>query len=307
MDRLAKRVAEKCLGRTPTAVAALGGGFYGRVFRVDLDRAPHRVIVKLYLFPGLHRPEAVQLTTLAAHALLRVPKVHALHDADPDVPHDALVMEWIDGINAGDVGSLPARDRARIAAQIVENLIAWHRIVHVEGFGALGGATFAADGREAYRAEAEAHHRLAARMHAGGRIDDTVKRVVDRAWANFDAIFSAPLTSARLVHGDYNTWNVMLDHQAANAIAVIDPFNARWTDSEFDLYQLDNANGPAYGLLDTYAARFGLSENYPLKRAFHELFTEIMHFETAGIDPARSAIPAQARRLDDAMGRRGIR
>lgn len=102
------------------------------------------------------------------------------------------------------------------------------------------------------------------------------------AVAQFDTVFSQPIRQASLIHGDYNMWNVLVDKKACAVTAVIDPCNCMWADSEMDLYQLNNANGKYLGLLEAYAKKRPLSENFNAKCAFYELFTEIEHYYHSG-------------------------
>lgn len=100
-----------------------------------------------------------------------------------------------------------------------------------------------------------------------------------------------------MIQGDYNMWNVMLDKDQSAAAAVIDPFNFCWADSELDLYQLNNANGKYFGLLENYRSKIPLSKNFEVKNSFYELFTEIMHFYDANVDVSHSNIKDEANQL----------
>jgi len=84
-------------------------------------------------------------------------------------------------------------------------------------------------------------------------------------------------------------------------VAVIDPYNCCYGDSEFDLYQLNNANGKAFGLLEKYKNKQRVSENFELKMAFYELITEIMHYYDSDVIPNQELVDSQAMRLKAAM------
>ncbi len=265
-------------------IRPLGGGFYGRVFLADADEG---IVVKLYLFPNLARREALQLETLARRGRVRMPKVYFASD-------DALLMEYIPGENAGHVSDIPAPSRRRVAEEIVESLIIWHGVRNPEGFGELDAPSFEKDFRDFYHPIAAAVRDKAQILHERGALDRQTMAAFDRSLERFWDIFSLPIRDARLIHGDYNTWNVLLAEDLSHVRAVIDPFGCRWTDPEFDLYQLDNANGRMYGLHELYGKMRALSDNYPQKRAFYELYTELNHFYDAGVSLQKSNIPAQA-------------
>ncbi len=278
------------------AIRPLGGGFYGRVFLVDANES---IVAKIYLFPNLARREALQLGTLAHYGKARVPKVY-------HVCEGALLMEYIPGENAGLVREIPAPFRARVAEEMVENLVSYHDVRHPEGFGELDAEAFEKDFRTLYYPVAAAVRDKAQILHEKGALDGTTMAAFDRALARFWDVFALPIEDARLVHGDYNTWNVLLAEDLSRVRAVIDPFGCRWSDPEFDLYQLDNANGRMYGLHELYGKRRVLSDNYPQKRAFYELFTELNHFSDANVSLEQSNIPAQARTLMARMRDAGI-
>jgi len=58
--------------------------------------------------------------------------------------------------------------------------------------------------------------------------------------------------------------------------------------------------------LDKYRAKVVLSSNFEVKNSFYELFTEIMHHNNVGKDPAASNIPQTAGQLEIHMKNIGI-
>lgn len=300
MDETIPLLVERYLGQRVIAVAPLGGGFYGRVFAARLAQEPWQVAVKFALFPGLHLREREQLAILGKHARLPMPEVLALHDADAEIPFDALLMTFLEGINCGKTNGIPTAQRAHIADQIIDTLVGFHETVNPSGFGELGGP-YASDWRSVYRSKAEASFGKAVGLYERGQINRHVLATVERAWAHFDAIFARPVEAARLIHGDYNTWNVLINAEATEAVAVIDPFGCMWADAEMELYQLNNANGRDFALLERYAERMPLHEDFALRSGFYELFSEVMHYFDAGVDASRSALPSQAQALATLM------
>lgn len=307
MEKLVEPVLGRHYGKKPRSISPLGGGFYGRVFLARMDGEPAEVVLKIYLFPNLAQREAAQLQLLSSRGTVPMPKVWFTHLADAEAPHDALAMEYMPGINAGSSRlELTEENRRRIASSIVDNLLAYHDTVHEEGFGEIGGSAFVPDWNGWYRPKAKAAFNKAKQLHEQGKLDRETVAVMEMAMSRFGSIFCIPIREARLIHGDYNTWNILLREDLTGVKAVIDPFNCCWADPELDLYQLNNANGKAYGLLDLYASRRKLSANFPLKNSFYELFTEVTHYFDAGIDTGKSQIPQQARRLQEMMAQYGI-
>lgn len=307
MKQTIEAVIQKHYQVMPRTITALGGGFYGRVYVVQMAMPPHEIVIKLYLFPGLAEKEAAQLKILAAHALVKMPEVYFTHIKDNDTAYDVLAMEYIPGKNAGTSGlTLSEKNRASIASTIVDNLHAYHQTIHQKGFGKIDGDAFQPDWKTYYRPEAEASFAKAKQLYEENKLDYDVLSVMDKAIESFDKIFYIPIREARLIHGDYNTWNILLDEDLSCVKAVIDPFNSCWGDSELDLYQLNNANGRDYDLLGLYASRYKLSENFELKSSFYELFTEVAHYFDADVDVKKSNIAQESQQLKQVMRSYGL-
>lgn len=290
-----EKFLQKYYGEKPKQILPLGGEFYGRVFMAETKG--QKIALKLYLYDSLAVREERQLKILSQSAVVPMPQVLFLHHKDMEIGHDILAMEYMEGVNAGLTNDIDPQSLDKIAEKIIDNLVAYHKTVNIWGFGEIGATTFVHDWREFYKPKAAEICEKAKALNATGKIDGKILGIMQKAYENFDRIFYLPIETARLIHGDYNPWNILLNSEKTDVAAVIDPFNCCWGDSEFDLYQLDNANGKYYNLLNRYKERVNLSENFELKRSFYELFTEIMHFHDADADMTGSAVPVQAEKL----------
>ncbi len=302
MERTIRNAIELSFNTKVKKIESLGGGFYGRAFSVSIDAEPYEVVAKLYLFRGIAKKEAEQLKMLKKHALLKMPEVFDVFDADAiTLEYDVLLMEYICGRNAGwiDVAALPETSRKNICESIVQNLLAYHSVVDADGFGDVAGNERYQTWQEYYYPVACSVLEKAKALYNGGKLSDLIMSVFERSLKSFDSVFCLPITQARLIHGDYNTWNIMLDDKCERAVAVIDPYNCCYADSEYDLYQLDNANGKGYGLLDRYKEIMTLSDNFEAKRRFYELYSEVCHYHDAGVAPDIIAVETLAKKLYD--------
>lgn len=291
-------------GIQPQNIKELGGGFYGRVFLISLDCEPFFVVAKLYFFHGLAVKEAAQINMLSKYALLKMPHIYkALEKEQTKFLYDVLFMEYMNGVNAGDfdVTELSEKSKNTICENIVDNLIAIHSVVNPQGFGSLSSEKYCSHWQEYYYPIAKNIVKKARCLLGKGQLSDMVLSVLEQSIKQFDSIFYLPIKQARLIHGDYNTWNVMLDDEKSHAVAVIDPFHCCWADSEFDLYQLDNANGKGYGLLKRYSEKMPLSENFESKRRFYELYTEINHYYDSQVKVNLKAVEELAKRLKEVL------
>lgn len=301
MKHIAKDIIKKYYSTEAKTITALGGGFYGRVFLVELEKSPYKVVLKVYLFNGLADKEKQQLEILSKYAIIRMPKVYFTHYHDISLPNDVLAMEYLEGVNAGMQEQINEEYLDYIGDKMVDNLIAYHSVENKEGFGEIGADAFAKDWREYYKVKVDDIYERATKMFHSGKLNETIYEVIDKAYKSYDKIFYLPITKACLIHGDYNTWNIMLNKELTDVAAIIDPFNCCWADPEIDLYQLSNANGSYFSLIERYKKKRKLSENFELKNSFYELFTEIMHFYDAQIDIAKSNILSETMHLKEQM------
>jgi fructosamine-3-kinase len=301
MCKCAELLTEKYFNQKPVSCVSLGGGFYGRVFLAELNQPPYKIAIKTYFFNDLNNKEAEQIKILSKHSLIKMPQIYFVHHSDDKIPVDALMMEYIDGINAGNVTHISPTGREKIANQIIDNLIGYHKVTHPDGFGEINGTEYEKDWRIYYRKKALLTYQKAMELHEKEEMNDSIFNIVRKACMNYEKIFSQPIETAHLIHGDYNTWNVLINREATETVAVIDPFNCCWADPELDLYQLNNANGKDFNLLAKYKEKVTVSGNFEIKMCFYELFTEIMHFYDAHVDMSNSNIPDQAKKLEMQM------
>lgn len=308
MQQLAEAIANKYFGTNPQNITSLGGGWYGRVFEAEMTTEPNRIIIKFHLFPNLAEKEACQLEKLAAHSMLKMPEVFFVHKATSDIPYDAIIMEYIPGINAGNHSFLEIEEskRVAIAMQIIDNLIFYHKVINPDGFGEIGANSFEPDWKKWYKPKADLAFVKAESLYVNRKIDEVIFSVISKAHKLFDRIFYLPIKEARLIHGDYNNWNILLNESLTSVSAVIDPLNCCFADSEMDLYQLNHANGKDYKLLDIYASKVPLCENYSLKSCFYELFDHIAHYYDTNVEIDELFLTGLAKELDQQLQHFGL-
>ena len=280
----------------PLKFDRVGGGFYADVYRADYKNLSP-IIVKVYKSKGMMEKEKTQIKLLSQYALYTMPDVLWSHSADETYDKDVLVMNFLQGENGGNAFYLTPSKKAKLAEQVIDNLLAFHNVHNPEGFGEIDADKYHKTFNEYYREKADVILKMAEKLNGDGQITDYVLSVVKEAVKEFDKIFCLPITEASLIHGDYNMWNVMIDKKNCNVTAIIDPCGCMWADSEYDLYQLNNANGKHLKLFDTYAKKKTLSENCFEKMAFYELFTEIEHYYNSGYPVIKKLIKKQADNL----------
>ena len=299
MDNLVRACVARYYGVEAESVAFLGGGFYGRVYLAQMPLEPFQVVCKIYLYDHMAEKEALQLTELSRHGTLPMPQVYFLHRKDTSIHRDALLMQYTPGITFSAITDLTPEQSDHIAQEIVENLLAYHRIPHA-GFGEIGGSVFYDDFRDWYRLLAADYMKSGQTLFHQGLLDPDNYQVLCEAWEAFDAIFSLPITEARLVHGDYNGWNYLIRPDYTGVSSIIDPFDACWGDPEMDLPHLREEH------LALYAQRAPLTPNFALKRHFYSLFSNVRHYHDAQVHPSPEFLWNIADPLQREMVRAGI-
>lgn len=279
-------------------VCRVGGGFYADVYKFDFQNKETQII-KVYKSQGVMLKEVSQIQLLSKFALFPMPEALWTHTANDSFSYDILAMNYLEGENGGNAFYLNPAKKSRLAEQVVDNLIAFHNVHNPDGFGQIDSDRYYKTFNEYYKEKAVDILNMAKKLNEEGQLADYVLGIVNEAVNSFDKIFCLPITEASLIHGDYNMWNVMIDKKNCKVTAIIDPCGCMWADSEYDLYQLNNANGKHLKLFETYAKKKQLSENCRQKMAFYELFTEIEHYHNSGYPVIQKLIKKQADSLKE--------
>ena len=277
-------------------VRRIGGGFYADVYEFDFKNK-EALIIKVYKSQGIMEKEVSQIQLLSRYALFPMPEAIWTHTANNSFSFDVLAMNFLEGENGGKVIYDNPAKRAMLAEQVVDNLIAFHNVHNPDGFGQIDSDRYYNTFNEYYKEKATDIFEMAKKLNRDGQLSDHVLGIVSEAVCSFEKIFYLPITEASLIHGDYNMWNVMIDEKNSKVTAIIDPCGCMWADSEYDLYQLNNANGKHLKLFETYAKKKQLSENCHQKMAFYELFREIEHYYNSGYPVIQHLIEKQADNL----------
>lgn len=258
------------------AVQQINQGFYGYVYLVEHDGK--RLIAKVYKQEGCMEREARQLEMLRKYALIHVPEIIAELPKSGNGRFDTLLMEHLPGVNAGRIKIRDAARRERFADQIIDNLLAIHAVTGPEGFGDYIAGEFSPSW-EAY------YHSLIAPMHRSlmdSKINQKIIGLANELYELFPQFFSTPVRESHLIHGDYNLWNLMVDPQTERLTGMIDPFGSCFADRELELFQLENSNGNFYHLLENYAKKVKLSDNFDAKKYYYRFWDEVKHYLNVG-------------------------
>lgn len=278
----AKTVLEQTLSCRVNDIRYLGGGSFGFVFRAQIDRSPHAVVMKACRTAGICEREAAELSLLGEDTLIPVPRVYFTFTADESVPMDFIGMESVDGSDCfTDWRKLlcSKKEKAAFAEQVTAALYHWHSRTN-DKFGLIGHAVYD-EWLDFYRPFAAEILTDARELTRNGQLERKVLAAMECAWDAFDFIFSDRVETACLIHGDLNVMNVMADKHL-RPTAIIDPLESKWADREYELFQLRNLTGDRFGLYETYCRSFPVSEKCDLKTAFYGLYHEVYAYLLSG-------------------------
>lgn len=275
-------VARKELCCNVNKAQYLGGGSFGYVYKVDIDIPPYTVVMKACRCDNMCEREAFELKVLSQNSLIHIPEVYFNYSKNDAVPVDFICMEYIDGKDCfTDLSKLIlAKSKKReFADKITSAMYAWHSKTN-DKFGSIQNPTYD-NWIDYYKPFAFDILQTARKMVKDGQLEPYFLRTMKRAWVNFDYIFSEKVECASLIHGDLSVMNIMADDKL-NPIAIIDPLESKWADKEYDLFQLKNLTGNAFGLYKMYKSKYPTSKNCDIKVAFYAMYHEIYCYICSG-------------------------
>ncbi len=274
------KIYERLLNHKCLSAKQINQGFYGWVFLIETDDNT-KVIAKVYKQPGYIDTEICQLDMMRKHALVKVPEIYCADYKKDNGCFDILFMEYINGVNAGAVNITDEKEKMIFSNQVVENLLAIHEVSNSNGFGSYINDDYCISWESCYKAQITEFYN---RIHSKKTIlfSKTSFDLMEFLYDSFDSIFCEPVSESHLIHGDYNLWNLIADPESKQLIGMIDPFGSCFADRELDLFQLTNANGDYYGLLDNYKSHIHLSDNFEIKNAYYFFWDDVKHMLNMG-------------------------
>lgn len=258
------------LGKEIKALKFIGGGSFGRVYKATLNDGS-TVAVKAYMVQGSQYTEAEQLRILAENTDVKMPEVLFTYE---DEGAALLAMSFVDGKNVlNPVFLFKSKEQKRAFAEaVITGMLQWHSITN-EKFGELSDAKYST-WREYYKAEKqqpilEALSALAER----GKFPEKSLALLKKATEIYNGL-PEEKCEAVLIHGDLNIMNIMADAKTFELTAFIDPCGSLWAERIYDLFQLRNMWGDAFGLYEEYKKRYPLSENADFCVAYYAAMHE---------------------------------
>lgn len=269
----------EAFGIQPCDAREYSEGTFGIVWEALLPSEPRRVIVKWQKSIGRGLLEKRQLEELRKYSVVKVPEVYYYHAATDDLPFDALVMEYIEGVPASEIDD-PEHDAAeRLAHDLVDILLSWHTVRNPLGYGDLDGPYYQ-KWTDHYGKRIAIYHSTLHSM--GNAAPVAMLDMADSAADITEDVLGSRCDQAVLIHSDFWLPNILVDPYTLQVTGVIDPLDAEWADRELDLILVDWPWGDPHYILNLYQQRFPLDAGFPLRYAFYEFWYAMQTFIRAG-------------------------
>ncbi len=253
------------LGKDVSSLKFIGGGSFGKVFRAELSGGGV-IAVKAFRIEGAQEREAQQLRILSRNTDVNMPEVLFTYSDDRVA---LMAMTFVEGKNTLNPGFLlkSKAQKKAYAESVVFGMLQWHS-VKGDKFGSIDNPVYDT-WLEFYKNEKQKPW-----LKALGELCDKGKfsrkefELLLEATEQFNSL-PEEKTEPVLIHGDLNIMNIMADPKTMRLTAFIDPCGSMWADREYDLFQLRNMWGDAYGIYETYKAECKMSEYTDFRVAYY--------------------------------------
>ncbi len=270
LEEKIKSVAPKELSAEITEMKFIGGGSFGKVFKVELSDG-RTVAVKAFRRQGANLEEAAQLKILAVNTSVKMPEVLFTYNDDTVA---LMAMSFIEGKNVLEPTFLfkSKKQKNDFAKAVVKGMSEWHA-VKGEAFGFIDGEKYGT-WLECYKKEKqEPWLKGLSELADNGKFSRKKLSLLLEATKLFEELYAEPECPV-LIHADLNIMNIMADPKAFELTGFIDPCGAMWADREYDLFQLRNMWGDCYGIYEEYKKQNTLSEYADFKIAYYAALHE---------------------------------
>ena len=258
-------IISKELGKNADKFKFIGGGSFGRVYKAVLSDG-ETIAVKAYRVQGSQYEEAEQLKLLSGNTSVKMPEVLFVYE-DEDTA--ILAMSFCPGQNVlSPMFLLKSKEqKQKFARDVVSGMLGWHSVTN-DKFGSLGEPLY--DNWYDYYKDEKQKPWLSAlkELSDNGKFSKKKLQLLIEATDLFNNL-PEENTKPVLIHGDLNIMNIMADSKTLELTAFIDPCGSMWADREYDLFQLRNMWGDAYGLYEEYKRRAGSSEFTDFRVAYY--------------------------------------
>lgn len=287
-----KSIVESQFNTAVTKVFSVGNGNTASCYCVEITDSPFKLVVKTSTHYDLTCEEKKMNDFLRENVSFKIPETYFLIEKN-GVSY--LGMEFIDGASGRTIKLNQIKDKKHLANNIIDCFINMQS-VHNDKFGSYDNPSYSS-WKEYYKEFFDKIYEFSLNKYEIGEISKSVIKALKLINTNFDEIFDNTDNIPCLSHGDFWTPNMIFDTEKSEVAGVLDPFNTRFVEPEYELFCLTLGLGEKLKLYKLYKKRVNTSKYCDLKVELYALCNEINWWINLGNIDTISYIKMRARKL----------
>ncbi|PWC17272.1 YcbJ family phosphotransferase [Brenneria corticis] len=244
------------------------------------DKEGHAIplLAKGYVCQGVAQQEAYKLSMLAREGDVRLPTVYGLVITQQAPYKELLLIERLRGVSV----EAPCRTAQRwtlLMDQIVESVLAWHRI---DSHGCVGSvdSTQENDWFSWYRQRLEVLWATLLNVNAP-LLTQQDRSLLYRSRQCLPALFDDLNDSCVLMHGNLSLRSMLKDARSDQLLAMINPGMMLWAPREYELLRLCESGMPEQ-LLYRYLNKAPVAESFVYRRWLYVIWEAVSRYIHTG-------------------------
>ena len=287
-----KTIVESQLNTTVINVVPVGNGHTASCYCVDIIDLPFKLVVKTSTHYELTCEEKNMNDYLRENVNFKIPKPYFLTTKN-EISY--LGMEFIDGVSGRVIKKNQIKDKKHLANNIIDCFINMQS-VHNDKFGPYEDPSFPS-WKEYYKEFFNKIYDFTLNKYDKKQVNKRIMKALNLIKINFDEIFDNIENTPCLSHGDFWTPNMIFNTEKSEIAGVIDPFNTRYVEPEYELFCLTLGLGKKLRLYKLYKKRVNVSKYCDLKVELYALCNELDWWMQLGDIDTTNYIKLRAKKL----------
>ena len=287
-----KSIVERELKTSVESITPIGNGNTASCYNVKIVDSPYNLVVKTNTHYELTYEERNMNEFLRRNVSFKIPKTYFLVEQN-NISY--LGMEFINGVSGRTLKASQIKDKKRLVKNIIDCFLNMQD-VHNDKFGCFDNPTYNT-WKEYYFDFFCKIYTFASKKYEQGENNKTVMKALNLIKENFDEIFCNIENTPCLSHGDFWAPNMIFDIEKSEIAGVIDPFNTRFVEPEYELFCFTLGLGEKLKLYKQYKNQVRVSKYCDLKIELYALCNEIDWWMRLGKIDTMNYIKKRSRKL----------
>ena len=287
-----KSIVEEQLKTTVISIIPVGNGNTASCYCVSISDYPFKLIIKTSKYFELTCEEKKMNDFIRERVSFKVPETYFIAEKD-SVSY--LAMEYINGVSGRTLKTKQINDKKHLADNMLDCFINMQS-VHNDKFGNFKNPIYNSWGKY-YEDYFNKIYAFSVEKYNNGELNKVTIKALNLIKINFNEIFSNVEGVPSLSHGDFWTPNMIIDIEKSEIAGVIDPFNTRFVEPEYELFCLTLGLGEKLKLYSLYKDRVKTSKYCDLKVEIYALCNEIDWWMRLGEIDTISYIKMRSKKL----------